>query len=152
MTIQLKPQSMFPSNIFPKYLINHSPEIENFHPNYSTVSKSNSVDLKPFYWTSPEVISNTYSVFDFKTDHTESGSFIGIYFDTGAETSVVGTRQAKEYCRELCSRIIPTLVHRRFRFGDVVCASYGAVAVRLLIREGAFLPFKADIIPVDIPT
>lgn len=151
MDIQLKPLWNFPSNIFSKYLMIHSPKIQNFKLNHSIVSKSRSIDLEPIYLTSPQFISNTYLIFHCKTYHSKPYSFLGIFLDTEAENSVVGTKQAKVYYREVCRHTVPTRIYRQFPFGDVVCYSYGTVAVRLPLREGAFLSSKSDIVSVEIP-
>ena len=80
-----------------------------------------------------------------------AGEFEGVCLDTGASTSVSGSRQAEAYAAFIGCKILPKPTRRVFRFGAHVEPSIGTMVVRIPTPGDAFIEIKVDIVAANIP-
>lgn len=80
-----------------------------------------------------------------------SKSFEGACADTGAQKSVCGLAQAKEYCRTSKQPFRLVASPYSYKFGDGIRASLCRIDVRMGISKGYFLQFWVDVVDADIP-
>ena len=80
-----------------------------------------------------------------------AGEFESVCLDTGASTSVSGSRQAEAYAAFIGCKILPMATRRVFRFGAHVEPSIGTIVVRIPTPGNAFIEIMVDIIAASIP-
>jgi hypothetical protein len=79
------------------------------------------------------------------------GRFMGAAIDTGAERSIIGIRQAENYCRETGRPLKLTESNLLFRFGDAIPRrSLRTLPVCMPTPDGA-LAFSADVVDAEVP-
>lgn len=83
-------------------------------------------------------------------DRKTGKSFRGGFIDTGAHKTVIGRKQAKAYCREYGVKMKLKRSSRRFLFGDRLQKNLGEMTL-YLIADNGLIPFKADVVSIDVP-
>lgn len=133
-------------------------EYENFFLNDESSSAPGSQD----FWAIPgaesrvlcltekphRVASNKEELKKILLDNTKE--FIGAAIDTGAERTVIGSRQAKAYVAKQTYSPDMRQSYRIFLFGDNRVKSCGQLNI-LMPTPRSVLSFYADIVPSDVP-
>lgn len=82
----------------------------------------------------------------------EGCDFIGGCIDSGAQRTVIGTKQAAAYCRlagvQLTEHQSDSL---HFKFGNNTHRGHGSLTVRLPVNSDHYIDVRAHIVNVDIP-
>jgi hypothetical protein len=73
------------------------------------------------------------------------------YLDTGAQTSVIGLDQAKEYCRYRGIKLKTNESRKSFRFGSHMHESLGDLLIQLPLSDGYLIPIQMGGVSAEIP-
>lgn len=74
----------------------------------------------------------------------------GACLDTGAQTTVIGLRQAKAYCKYMKIEFNPKKSSNKYRFGDDQQQSIGTITIRIPIMDNLVISKKVDVVPANV--
>ena len=75
----------------------------------------------------------------------------GACIDTGAQTTVIGKRQAKEYCKYMGFKFKPKRSEQTYKFGDDLQKSVGTINIRIPIKHHRVIKLDVDVVDVNVP-
>jgi len=89
--------------------------------------------------------------FEILHQNLKTARWHGACLDTGAQSTVIGLRQAHAYCKFMGTKFKPTPSARRFKFGRDEQTSLGRIAIRIPIHGWNILIEHVDIVRADVP-
>lgn len=109
----------------------------------SFVSKEQESDLKSILLVKPE----NQERLSLDPVARWEGSFI----DTGAQTTVIGLKQALAYCKYIGIKFQPNKSSTKFRFGDSKCKSLGIIPITVPFTENDLICSEVDVVSANVP-
>lgn len=98
-----------------------------------------------------KVRANTTDVITPTRNRSSQYNFQGGCIDTVAQKSVIGLRQAKEYCKASNIRFNPRRSRSVFRFGDGSFKSLWKLTIRIPTPNNSYITVDSDIVSADVP-
>jgi hypothetical protein len=81
----------------------------------------------------------------------KSDKWHGACFDTGAQKTVIGEKQARAYCRYMGTKFKTKPSRHIFKFGVDVQESMGTLPIRIPTPNNSFLLLQVEVVPVNVP-
>ncbi len=85
------------------------------------------------------------------TDKEVTTKWHGGCVDTGAQTTVIGLRQAKAYCRFMGIKFKPMKSNHRYKFGEDKQDSIGSIYIRIPLISNKMIQIKVDVVRANVP-
>lgn len=80
-----------------------------------------------------------------------SENFVGACIDSGADKSVMGYEQARDYCTSKDANLDLVASPLRFKFRNSTHRSEGTMEVRIQITGEAYIAVNTDVVRADLP-
>ena len=104
-------------------------------------------------WKTKEVLKvninagcrRTFVPFEYNDTH-----FHGACGDTGSQGTVIGVKQAKDYCESAIQRYVIQRSNTRYKFRDGCRNSFGVMERRSPLLIGCYIPIINDVVEADI--